>query len=103
MVCFEFKNEGERGPRTFMSDLQQIMRHSCDKSILSNGENETDLIHLFVNFLKKCEQIFLCLLMMKNIHGELKIEFLHYNCFPAIRKKLIVGLHHMLQNPVEIL
>ena len=29
------------------------------KSLLHNGENKTDLIHLLVNFLKKCEKMFL--------------------------------------------
>ena len=29
--------------------------------------------------------------MTENIHWELKMELLHYNCFPAITKKLIVG------------
>ena len=45
---------GEHSPRTFIKDLKQIMPQG-DKwlSLLSNGENETDLIHLFVNFLKK--------------------------------------------------
>ena len=46
----------ESGPTPFISDLQQIMPQS-DKwlSLLSNGENKIDLIHLFVNFLKKCK------------------------------------------------
>ena len=29
--------------------------------------------------------------MTEYIHGELKMEFLYYNCFPAVTKKLIVG------------
>ena len=48
---------GEPGPRTFISGLQQKMPQG-DKwlSLLSNGENKTDLIHLFVNFLKIYEK-----------------------------------------------
>ena len=45
---------GEPDTRTFISDLQQIIPQG-DKwlSLLSNGEKKTDLVHLFVNFLKK--------------------------------------------------
>ena len=45
---------GEPDTRTFISDLQQIVPQG-DKwlSLLSNGEKKTDLVHLFVNFLKK--------------------------------------------------
>ena len=48
---------GEPGPRTFISGLQQKMPQG-DKwpSLLSNGGNKTDLIHLFVNFLKIYEK-----------------------------------------------
>ena len=47
----------EPGPRTFKSDLQQIIPHSFKGlSLLSNGTNKTNLIHLFVNFLKKYEK-----------------------------------------------
>ena len=48
---------GEPGPRTFISGLQQKIPQG-DKwlSLLSNGENKTDLIHLFVNFLKIYEK-----------------------------------------------
>ena len=44
-------------PRTFSSDLQQIMPKS-EKwlSLLSNGEKKTDFIYLFLNFLKKYEK-----------------------------------------------
>ena len=45
----------EPGHRTFISDLQQIMPHG-DKWLLSNGEYKTNLICLFVNFLKKYEK-----------------------------------------------
>ena len=31
--------------------------------------------------------------MTQKIHGGLKMDFLHYNCFPAVTKKLIVGSH----------
>ena len=45
---------GEPDTRTFISDLQQIIPQG-DKwlSLLSNGEKKTDLVDLFVNFLKK--------------------------------------------------
>ena len=48
------QREGEPDTRTFISDLQQIIPQG-DKwlSLLSNGEKKTDLVHLFVNFLKK--------------------------------------------------
>ena len=44
----------EPDPRTFKSDLQQIMPQGVKGlSLLSNGTNKINLIHLFVNFLKK--------------------------------------------------
>ena len=50
----------EPGLRTFISGLQQKMPQG-DKwlSLLSNGENKTDLIHLFVNSSKYMKKMFL--------------------------------------------
>ena len=45
---------GEPGPRTFISDLQQIMpRVGKWQSLLNNDENKADRIHFFVSILKK--------------------------------------------------
>ena len=47
----------EPDPRTFKRDLQQIIPQGFKGlSLLSNGTNKTNLIHLFVNFLKKYEK-----------------------------------------------
>ena len=74
-----------------------------DKWLLSNGQNKTGLIHLFVNFLKKYKRKVPIIINDGNIHGGLKMEFLHYNCFHAVTKKLIVGSYYMRQDPVEML
>ena len=54
------QRRGDPVPRTFISGLQPKMPQG-DKwlSVLSNGESKTDLIHLFVNFLKIYEKIML--------------------------------------------
>ena len=47
----------EPGPRTLIGDLQQIIPQGDKQlSLLSNGENETDLIQLSVNFHRKYEK-----------------------------------------------
>ena len=67
------------GKKSFISDMQQIVSQ-LEKwlSLLSNSENKTNLIHLFVNSLKKYEKN--VPIMTENIHGGLKMEFLHFNC-----------------------
>ena len=67
------------GKKSFISDMQQIVSQ-LEKwlSLLSNSENKTNLIHLFVNSLKKYEKN--VPIMTENIHGGLKREFLHFNC-----------------------
>ena len=53
-------------------------------------------------FSSKIWKNILSLIMMKTIRVRLKMEFLHYNCFPAITK-LIAGLHYTLPNPEQML
>ena len=61
-----------------------------------------DRSYPLVCFSSKIWKNILSLIMMKTIRVRLKMEFLHYNCFPAITK-LIARLHYTLPNPEQML
>ena len=99
---------GEPGPTPLISDLHQIMTQS-DKwlSLLSNGENKIDLIHLFVNFLKKYElkHNYVPIIINDGEHTwRIEDGISPLKLFSTNHEKADSRIaYYMFQNPVEVL